>query len=149
MFTNSIEVRDATLKDLNEIYAIEKESFPDPYPKPLLKAFFYHPGIYIVAVIGGEIVGYAIGIIRFRSLGHIISIAVRKESRGRGIGKKLLKELIKRLSAMGAKKIRIEVRESNEIAINLYKKFGFVTKEKIFGYYPDGEAALVMFIDLP
>ncbi|MEM4234256.1 MAG: ribosomal protein S18-alanine N-acetyltransferase [Candidatus Methanomethylicaceae archaeon] len=148
MFANSAEVRDATLNDLNEIYAIEKESFSDPYPKPLLKAFFYHPGAYIVAVVRGKVVGYAIGIIRFRSLGHIISIAVEKDFRGKGIGKKLLHELIKRLSGMGAKKIRIEVRESNEIAINLYKKTGFTTKEKIFRYYPDGEAALVMFIDL-
>ncbi|MEM2128265.1 MAG: ribosomal protein S18-alanine N-acetyltransferase [Candidatus Methanomethylicaceae archaeon] len=148
MFANSAEVRDATLNDLNEIYAIEKESFSDPYPKPLLKAFFYHPGAYIVAVVRGKVVGYAIGIIRFRSLGHIISIAVEKDFRGKGIGKKLLHELIKRLSGMGAKKIRIEVRESNEIAINLYKKMGFTTKEKISRYYPDGEAALVMFIDL-
>ncbi|MEM2880621.1 MAG: ribosomal protein S18-alanine N-acetyltransferase [Candidatus Methanomethylicaceae archaeon] len=148
MFANSAEVRDATLNDLNEIYAIEKESFSDPYPKPLLKAFFYHPGAYIVAVVRGKVVGYAIGIIRFRSLGHIISIAVEKDFRGKGIGKKLLHELIKRLSGMGAKKIRIEVRESNEIAINLYKKTGFTTKEKISRYYPDGEDALVMFIDL-
>ncbi|NHV61088.1 MAG: ribosomal protein S18-alanine N-acetyltransferase [Candidatus Verstraetearchaeota archaeon] len=146
---NFVGVREATLNDLNEIYAIEKESFPDPYPKPLLKAFFFHPGAYIVAVVEKKVVGYAIGIIRYRSLGHVISIAVRKDFRGKGIGKKLLNELIDRLFAMGAKKIRIEVRESNEIAINLYKKVGFVTKEKIIGYYPDGETALVMFIDLP
>ncbi|MEM3674710.1 MAG: hypothetical protein QXG08_04470, partial [Candidatus Methanomethyliaceae archaeon] len=60
MFANSAEVRDATLNDLNEIYAIEKESFSDPYPKPLLKAFFYHPGADIVAVVRGKVVGYAI-----------------------------------------------------------------------------------------
>ena len=146
---NFVGVREATLNDLNEIYAIEKESFPDPYPKALLKAFLFHPGAYIVAVVERKVVGYAIGIIRYRSLGHKISIAVRKDYRGKGIGKKLLNELLNRLFAMGAKKIRIEVRESNEIAINLYRKVGFVPKEKISGYYPDGETALVMFIDLP
>jgi len=148
MSESSAEVRDATLNDLNEIYAIEKESFPDPYPKPLLKAFFYHPSAYIVAVLGGRVIGYAIGIIRFKSLGHVISIAVQREFRGRGIGKKLLKELISRLFAMGAKRVRIEVRESNKVAINLYKEMGFVVKERIIGYYNDGESALVMFMEL-
>lgn len=142
------EIRDASLNDLNEIYEIEKEAFKDPYPKALLKAFFYHPGVYIVATCEGKVVGYAIGIIRFHSLGHVISLAVKKEFHGKGIGKKLLGELMRRLGSIGAKKIRIEVRESNEVAINLYKKMGFVEKNKIPGYYPDGESAIVMFIDL-
>ncbi len=147
MFNHSVDIREATLQDLNDIYQIEIEAFSDPYPKGLLKAFFFHPGAYLVAVAGDKVVGYAIGIIRFRSLGHVVSIAVKMNYRRRGVGKKLLIALIKSLTLKGAKKIRIEVRESNDIAINLYRSIGFVGKEKIMGYYPDGEAALVMFIE--
>ncbi|MGQ9759718.1 MAG: ribosomal protein S18-alanine N-acetyltransferase [Candidatus Methanomethylicaceae archaeon] len=137
------------MEDLEEIYEIEKASFSDPYPPALLKAFFFHPGAYLVAVLERRVVGYTIGIIRFKSLGHVVSIAVKKDLRGRGIGKNLLTEIINRLKAMGAKKIRIEVRESNTVAISLYRKMGFVEKERVVGYYPDGETALVMFLELP
>lgn len=148
MFNPSVEIKDARLEDLEEIYKIERESFSDPYPLGLLKTFFFHPGTYLVAVLEGRVVGYAIGIIRFKSLGHIISIAVEKRLRGRGIGKSLLAETIKRLGAMGAKRIRIEVRESNTIAINLYRKMGFFEKERIIRYYPNGETAIVMLLEL-
>lgn len=141
-------IRRAEEKDLLEIYRIELDSFKDPYPYGLLKAFLHHPGAYLVAVENEKIIGYSIGIVRFRDLGHIISIAVDKAHRGRGVGKKLLKETIERLVEMGVKKVRIEVRESNQVAINLYKKLGFVEKGRIEGYYPDGEAAIVMFLDV-
>ncbi|MDH5807157.1 MAG: ribosomal protein S18-alanine N-acetyltransferase [Candidatus Methanomethylicaceae archaeon] len=141
-------IRRAEEKDLKEIYRIEVNSFKDPYPYGLLKAFLYHPGVYLVIVEDEKIIGYSIGIIRFKDLGHIISIAIDKDYRGKGFGKKLLKETIDNLIKMGVKKIRIEVRESNEIAINLYKKFGFIEKEKIKEYYPNGESAIVMFLDV-
>lgn len=139
-------IRRAEERDLAEIYRIEVESFKDPYPYGLLKAFLYHPGVYLV-VEEEKVIGYSIGIMRFENLGHIISIAIDKAYRGRGLGKKLLKETIEGLMETGAKKIRIEVRESNDVAINLYKKFGFMEKERIRGYYPDGESAIVMFLD--
>lgn len=141
-------IRRAEEKDLVEIYRIEVNSFKDPYPYGLLKAFLYHPGVYLVAVEDEKVIGYSIGIIRFKDLGHIISIAVDKDYRGKGIGKKLLKETIENLAKMEVKRIRIEVRESNEIAINLYKKFGFMEKERVKEYYPDGETAIVMFLDV-
>lgn len=143
-----MEIREARPEDLEDIYRIEKSCFKDPYPYGLLKAFFYHPGAYLVAIEDDKIIGYSIGIIRFGNLGHIISIAVDEGYRGRKVGSKLLEKIIERLIDMGAKIIRIEVRESNIIAKNLYKKFGFIESERIEGYYPDGEAAIVMFLDV-
>ncbi|MCX8170036.1 MAG: ribosomal protein S18-alanine N-acetyltransferase [Candidatus Methanomethyliaceae archaeon] len=143
-----MEIREAKLEDLEDIYRIEISSFEDPYPYGLLKAFLYHPGAYLVVLKDNRIIGYSIGIIRFGNLGHIVSIAVDKDYRRKGVGSKLLDETIRRLVNMGAKMIRIEVRESNIAAKNLYKKFGFIEKERIEGYYPDGEAAIVMFLDM-
>lgn len=137
-------IRDARLDDLYSIYQIELESFPDPYPRGLLKAFFFLPGSIVVAVSQGRVVGYAIGIIREDDLGHIISIAVAKNERRRGIGGSLLKEQIDRLSSAGIKKIVLEVRKSNIEAKRLYQKFGFAKKKEIKGYYKDGEDAEVM-----
>ena len=136
------------MDDLDEIYKIEKESFPDPYSKGLLKAFLFFPGTYIVALSEREIAGYAIGVVRYETVGHIISIAVSKEKRRNGIGRLLLTKAVERLRLKGAQSIRLEVRESNIEAIELYKKAGFLAEEKIDGYYADGESALVMYLNV-
>lgn len=137
-------IRDARLDDLDSIYQIELESFPDSYPRGLLKAFFFLPGSIVVAVSHGRVVGYAIGIVREDELGHIISLAVAKNERRRGVGESLLRELIERLSSAGVKRIVLEVRKSNIEAKKLYQKFGFGKKKEIKGYYKDGEDAEVM-----
>jgi ribosomal-protein-alanine N-acetyltransferase len=137
-------IRDARMDDLESIYSIEEASFPDPYPKGLLKAFFFMPGSYLVAATEGGVVGYAVGMIRYGAIGHIVSIAVVEGCKGRGVGRKLLEGLMEGLAALGAKVMRLEVRESNIRAIRLYRAAGFEEKEKIKNYYADGESALVM-----
>ncbi|MGA2573850.1 MAG: ribosomal protein S18-alanine N-acetyltransferase [Candidatus Methanomethylicaceae archaeon] len=136
------------MDDLDEIYKIEKESFPDPYPKGLLKAFLFFPGAYLVALSEGLILGYAIGVVRYETVGHIISIAVSKEKRRSGVGRQLLAKSVERLRLKGVQSVRLEVRESNVEAIDLYKKAGFLAEDKIEGYYVDGESALVMYLSV-
>ncbi|MEJ5292042.1 MAG: ribosomal protein S18-alanine N-acetyltransferase [Candidatus Methanosuratincola sp.] len=148
MSDRDYDIRDARTEDLDSIYQIELSSFPDPYPRGLLKAFFFIPGSIVVAVSRGEVVGYAIGIIREDDLGHIVSIAVAENIRRRGVGKLLLMELIARLSRSGVKRIVLEVRKSNIEAKRLYHKFGFKKKKEITGYYKDGETAEVMELTL-
>jgi ribosomal-protein-alanine N-acetyltransferase len=148
MLDPSLLIRDARLEDLDTIFRIEERSFLDPYPKGLLKAFFYLPGAYIVAVSKEEVIGYAVGIIRYKKLGHVVSIAVEESIRRRGVGERLMKEIIERLCSMGVNRMRIEVRESNLPAIKLYMKFGFMVERKIKKYYADGESAFLMWLNV-
>ncbi len=141
-------IRNATLHDLDEILSVEEKSFADPYPRGLLKALYFLPGAYLVAVSGGKVVGYAVGVIRRRTIGHVISVAVTKGMRGKGIGGELMRALIGRLVSEGAREIQLEVRESNASAIGLYKRLNFEEKRKIKRYYADGESALVMRLDV-
>ena len=134
------------MDDLEGIHSIEEKSFPDPYPRGLLKAFFFMPGAYLVATSKGAVVGYAVGIIRYGSIGHIVSIAILEGYQGRGVGKVLLERLMEELAALGAKEMRLEVRESNSRAIGIYRAAGFEEKDKIKNYYADGESALVMWL---
>jgi ribosomal-protein-alanine N-acetyltransferase len=144
----SLLIRDARLEDLDAIVRIEETSFSDPYPKGLLKAFFYLPGAYIVASSKEVIIGYAVGIIRYEKLGHVVSVAVNKSIRRKGVGERLMKEIIERLCSNGAKRIRIEVRESNLPAIKLYTKLDFMEEGKIKKYYADGESAILMYLNV-
>jgi ribosomal-protein-alanine N-acetyltransferase len=81
----------------------------------------------------------------YGKVAHLVSIAVLKEYRRRGIGSRLLDETIKAsIKYYDVESIYLEVRVSNIPAIRLYEKFGFKKVRLIKGYYMDGEDAYVM-----
>lgn len=84
---------------------------------------------------------------------HIVSIGVRRQLRGLGIGELMLIAAIEQAKELNSRVVTLEVRISNFIAQNLYKKFGFTTRGIRKGYYTDNrEDALIMTtepFDLP
>lgn len=77
---------------------------------------------------------------------HITTIAVRPNLRGQGLGELLLVGLTDLACALGAKYMTLEVRVSNTVAQNLYKKYGFREEGIRKRYYSDnGEDALIMW----
>lgn len=64
-----------------------------------------------------------------------IAICVQDEYQGNGIGKRLLRKLIREAKMRKKKGLRLTVREDNEIAISLYRKVGFRT----IGAYRDSK----------
>ena len=84
-----------------------------------------------------------------KPVGHLVSIAVLEDYRGRGIGKTLLQETIRVMrDVYKTVSIYLEVRVSNERAIRLYEKMGFKKVRLVPGYYRDGENAWVMVLRL-
>lgn len=76
---------------------------------------------------------------------HICTIAVRPEWRGRGLGELVLASLIERALERKADVVTLEVRVSNIVAQNLYKKYGFTVVGRRKRYYSDnGEDADIM-----
>ena len=94
-----------------------------------------------------SIVGYA-GIWVMTDEAHITTIASHPDVRGQGIGEFLLVALTHRAIEVGARWMTLEVRASNTIAQNLYRKFTFKEMGVRRRYYSDnGEDALVMWTD--
>lgn len=61
-----------------------------------------------------------------------LGISLRKEIRGRGIGKKLLENIIKETkNILGVKIIILEVFSANKVARHMYRKLGFKEVGKI------------------
>ncbi len=141
-----ITVRRATINDLPRVYEIEVESFSDPYPPMILLSLIHlYPELFLVAEAKDHgVVGYASGVIDMDGAGHVMSIAVAKDWRRRGVGRRLLSSLEDEMRKLGAKKARLEVSEKNVTAISFYKELGYKEKKRIPSYYPDGSAALVM-----
>ena len=68
---------------------------------------------------------------------HVVSVGVRTSDRGRGIGELLLIGALERAMSRAAAVMTLEVRESNWVAINLYRKYGFEQKGVRKAYYAD------------
>lgn len=77
---------------------------------------------------------------------HVTTIAVRPSLRGQGLGELLFIGVIDMAAALGARFVTLEVRVSNYVAQQLYKKFGFREEGIRRHYYSDnGEDALIMW----
>ena len=133
-------------RHLAALAEIERACFHAPWSENMLREEL-GKGIFLVAEQDGKIIGYA-GAWVILDESHITNIAVLKEHRGQGTGKRLTHGLLQYLSNLGAAYATLEVRRSNEIAQNLYKSLGFVQLGVRKRYYADnGEDALIMVCD--
>ena len=79
---------------------------------------------------------------------HIVSVGVRTDHRGQGIGELLLIGAIAQAIETGMTSTTLEVRASNQIAMSLYRKYGFTERGLRKGYYSDNrEDAAIMTAD--
>lgn len=146
-----VHYRKMTEKDVQSVYAIEVASFPAPWT---LDSFYYEMtennfAHYIVAEDElGNIVGFC-GMWIVIDTAQITNVAVSESVRGQGIGEGLMREAIKTAKEYNADVMSLEVRVSNSIAQNLYRKLGFQDGGIRKGYYTDNlEDALVMWVNL-
>ena len=140
--TEEVNIRAVNQDDIERVSMLEQTSFNDPYPSYFLSELARdNPETFLVLTLNNEIVGYGV-VDHWEDHDHLISIAVRPDSRSKGLGEALLVELEKRLSK--ERPLRLEVRQSNLAAIHLYSKRGFMKTGLVEGYYGDGENAVTM-----
>jgi ribosomal-protein-alanine N-acetyltransferase len=147
---NGTTVRRVDQADLLEVYRIERSCFPQPWPFSAFENFLDEPG-FLVAERDREVVGYVVGDVtpnHGRDIGHIKDLAVREDARGDGLGRRLLDESLAVMAAGGARVVKLEVRETNEVARSLYRDVGFEPMRRVPRYYEDGEDALLMVLDV-
>ena len=146
-----VHYRKMTAEDVEAVYAIELATFPAPWT---LDSFHYEMrenqfAHYIVAVNEDEkIIGFC-GMWIVIDAAQITNVAVLTEARGFGIGEALMREAMKAATNGGAEMMSLEVRVTNTVAQNLYRKLNFQDGGIRKGYYTDnGEDALVMWVNL-
>lgn len=86
--------------------------------------------LLLVAVVDGTIVGSVMGGYEGHR-GWVNYLSVRPGLRGGGIGRALMAELERRLSALGCAKINLQIRASNEAVVEFYRRIGFVRDDVI------------------
>jgi ribosomal-protein-alanine N-acetyltransferase len=134
--------------DIQSISAIEKRCYATPWHENA-----YHTELtnrsacYLVARYAGEVIGYG-GMWVIMDEAHITTLAVDPAHRGKKIGERILHSLLEEAIINGASRATLEVREHNQIAQGLYRKYGFREAAIRKNYYTDNqENALVMWVD--
>lgn len=143
-----MSLKPCTIEHIQGIYEVESESFSeaDIYSLDLIRFLCSFCGsTSYVYEDGGAVAGYIITCIEGRSA-HVISIAVKPSHRRRGVGSRLLCTALRILASGRVDRVYLEVRVSNEPALNLYRRAGFREIERLKNYYSDGEDGIRMEI---
>jgi len=144
--TARVSVEPMRLEDVAVVHQIERLSFRTPWPAYAFEQELRGNRLarYVVARAGDLVVGFA-GLWLMVDEAHVTTFSVHPDWRRQGIGRQLLLALIDLSRSIGARRMTLEVRASNEAAQALYRSFGFdVAGRRPHYYTDDGEDALVM-----
>jgi len=121
--------------DLDAVAALEASLQPFPWSRgnfaDSLEAGY---GVWVLRL-GGELIGFSV-VMRIIDEAHLLTIGVCKRYQGQGFGARMLRHAMECARLGGATKLFLEVRPSNERAVELYRHFGFHQIGVRKGYYP-------------
>lgn len=146
----SVALRPMRDSDLDAVMAIEQRAYPFPWTRGIFRDCLKAEYPAWVLIEHGLVIGYGILSVAADEA-HVLNVCVAPERQGRGLGRGLLRALVKTSRDQRAGRIFLEVRPSNLGAIRLYHSEGFNEIGRRPRYYParDGrEDALVMAMEL-
>ncbi|MBN5152563.1 ribosomal protein S18-alanine N-acetyltransferase [Stenotrophomonas maltophilia] len=145
-----VSLRALRESDLNAVMAIELRGYPFPWTRGIfidcLRAGY--PGLAMER--DGLLVGYGVLSIAADEA-HVLNICIDPLAQSRGLGRQLLRALVRLAADRGAQRVFLEVRPSNTPALALYHSEGFNEIGRRPRYYPAAqgrEDAVVMAIEL-
>ena len=146
---NNLTIEEMKENDIDGVFEVEKNCFEDYWSKDSFKKELSNNlAKYLVAKIDNKVVGY-VGIWFVVDEGHITNVAVHEDYRGQKIGDHLIKELVQVCKNNKIISMTLEVRASNVVAQNLYKKYGFIMAGIRKEYYSNNkEDAIIMWNDI-
>jgi len=145
-----LKIRPTRLKDFHELLFIEEQAHIYPWPESTLKWCLEQPHLRCSVLEDGKTIS---GFTIYECVldeATLLNIAINPEFQGKGLGRLLLKESLVALDAT-ISKVFLEVRVSNENALQLYRSEGFTQIGERRNYYPTAsgrEDAYVFELDL-
>lgn len=142
-----ISVRKMQAADVEAVSQIEAAVFSQPWSRQgFLETLKMKNTIFLVAEENEKILGYA-GMYAALDEGEITNVAVAPEARCRGVGQRLIEEIKKEAEKKSVVQIILEVRVSNNSAIRLYRRNGFVSCGIRKGFYdfPKEDAYIMIY----
>ena len=145
-----ISIRPLVAEDIDAVVAIEREAFTTPWQPETFAGLIERDAVELTVMAddAGTIVGYSV-LWCILDQGELANIAITPDWRGGGLGAHLLEHVLGVAAEKGVETVLLEVRASNEAALGLYRRFGFVEAGRRANYYEQPrEDALVMVATL-
>ncbi len=141
-----------TAADLDEVHALECSVFPHPWSRAnFADSLAAGYDAWLLRDPAGKLAGYFL-LMYALDEAHLLDVAVAGKRQRQGLGRRLLYQIAARALGHGMASILLEVRPSNERALDVYRRHGYVEIGRRKGYYPAGAAgredAIVMRLDL-
>jgi ribosomal-protein-alanine N-acetyltransferase len=141
-----------TVADIDDVTALENRVFPHPWSRAnFTDSIACGYDAWVVRDPLGELAGYFL-LMYAVDEAHLLDVAVAAERQGEGLGRYLLDKAAQRAREHEMQSILLEVRPTNERALQVYVKYGFAEIGRRKGYYPAHEGqredAIVMRFEL-
>lgn len=141
-----------TAADVDEVWALECSVFPYPWTRGnFADAVASGYDGWTVREEDGALAGYYL-LMYALDEAHLLDVALSGKRQRQGLGRRLLDVIVARARSQGMVSILLEVRPSNERALEVYRRHGYIHIGRRKGYYPAGAAgredAIVMRLDL-
>ena len=149
----SITITQMMKEDMEQVLAIERASFSQPWSRNLFLSEFRSSSVstLLVALWGDPSLRQVVGYIVYWNVEdemHILNLAVLHAFRRRGIARLLVLTGIRRAAKRGASRAFLEVRASNAAAQKLYSALGFTGSFVRRNYYDEPiEDAVIMTLE--
>ena len=148
--TSYVIVRLTGEDDLADVAALEAASFTNPWPREVLARDLQNTAVsrvYAMRDAAGILMAFCASWFVGDEI-HINTLAVKESERRRGLATRLLQFVFQEAAREGLRRATLEVRRSNEAALNLYAGLGFEVRGVRPRYYQKPEEdALVLWSD--
>jgi ribosomal-protein-alanine N-acetyltransferase len=126
-------------EDVDAVWELEKSVFPHPWSRAnFADSLANGYDAWLLRDDAGLLVGYFL-VMYAVDEAHLLDVAVAGVRQGMGLGRYLLDRIVERARAQGMESILLEVRPTNERALQVYKRYGFTEIGRRKGYYPAHE----------
>lgn len=130
-----VEVRTMNYSDLKQVIAVEERAYPHPWTLGIFRDCLRVGYNAWVVTLDNNIIGYGI-VMLSPGEAHILNICIDPDYQGKGLGRFLLRHLVKKSNQTDIDMILLEVRRSNMSAQQLYQSEGFHELGVRKAYYP-------------
>jgi ribosomal protein S18 acetylase RimI-like enzyme len=129
------QIRPCQDRDKQDVIALWNEAFPGNSPwnipeEDIERKSKMQSELFLVAELNGKIAGTAMGGYDGHR-GWVYYVAVIKKHRRKGIGRSLMMRLEADLKAMGCPKLNLQVRSSNQDAVEFYRRLGYAVEDRV------------------
>lgn len=124
------------VQDLPEVIVIENDVYPHPWTRGNFLDSLYngYPALTLREP-SGALAGYFLLMLAVDEA-HLLNISVRRDLQGHGAGRMQLDKVVAVARENGMTSVLLEVRPSNQRALEIYQRYGFVQIGRRKGYYP-------------